>query len=342
MWFQSELYIDLGTASTVVCHKKHGMIINEPSVLTLHTQGLRRNDAYAVGTQAKSMTERTPTALSVVKPLERGVIVNIEHTEKMLKGFVEKMGGRRAMRYSDVIISLPRVVTQFESSAVAEVVRQLGASHIHLLDEPIAAALGAQLPIMGHSVGMIIDIGAGTTEVAAIAMGGILYANAVRIGGDDMDQSIIQWLQDHRSFLIGTPTAERLKIALGDAYLSDRRVEYEVKGINRLTRLPGKIRVSNEEIHKALEPIITKIVAVARDSFVKLPPEAVGDIATNGILVAGGGALIQGMDRKLTEELGVQVRRCDNALFAIARGGNMLLHTPKLKEMVCTRVHARR
>jgi rod shape-determining protein MreB len=337
MLSRSEIYIDLGTTSTLIYHAKQGLILNEPSTVTLYRQGVKKDQMFAVGKAAKQMLEKTPERLEVISPLARGVIVDITNTEKMLAGFFKAVLGSSRLKGSKVIVSLPRMVTDFERKAVAEVIKELGAAQIFLLDEPLAAAVGAHHAIEDIKVNMIADIGGGTTEVAAIACGGIVHAHAVRVGGDDMDHEIIHWLHEHKNFKVGLPTAEKIKMALGSAIMPFQTQKARVRGIDLNRRMPGEIEISNFDVYEAIRPVVQKIARTILESYVALPDEAATDVAARGLTIAGGCCLLHHFDEMLADTLGMNVERADDALLAISAGGAKILHSPGLCEKICQR-----
>lgn len=334
MFKSLELYIDLGTANTIVFSKKHGFLLNEPSFLVIRKRAFSRSEMFALGKPAKLMLGKTPEKLSVLRPLRAGVIADFEGVSKMLAAFVNRIKCGLVWINPKLIISLPCRVTQFEERAVEEVGRALGAKKVHLLDEPVAAAIGAGLPILGNSAQGIVDIGGGTSEVAIMSMGGIIVSRAVRTGGDNIDDAIVDLLRSHHGFLIGPATAERIKIATGNAMPDGPLADIDIGGIDLVSGLPRKMTVTSGIVFPAVDSVVKQIIAAVRSTLEECPPEVSSDIYQNGIVIAGGGSLLRGIVDRLTLELGIPVRLASDPLMSVALGGAKTLESPKLLDLV--------
>ena len=337
MFRSMDYYIDLGTANTLIYARKIGFLLNEPTVLALKHRSFHKKENFALGKQAKAMLGKNPEQLSVLRPLREGVISDIENTTRLLHGFVKLIKINLPWSKPRMILSLPCVVSEFEKRAVEEVGYDLGARRVHLLDEPLAAAIGAGLPVLGSRGQMIVDIGGGTTEIVVVSLGGIVASQAVRIGGDTIDAGIIECLRSQYGFLIGEQTAERLKIHVSNALLinsSSTQKRMTVGGFNVTTGLPGKLTVTPNMIFPALNGVICEIISAIRKIFDQCPPEISGDVADNGIVLAGGGALIGNLKRRLAQDLGVPVRIAETPLMSVALGGAQVLENSKLLDIV--------
>lgn len=323
----SDLYIDLGTANTLIYLRGTGFVLNEPSVLALKhlSQG---HKTFAIGQSAKAMLGKNPKFLSVLKPLKEGVIADANSTARMLDGFVSKLKTQTRWLRPRMIISLPCQVSHFEKKSVEEIGYNLGASNVHLLHEPIAAAIGANLPVLENRGCMIVDIGGGTTEIAIISMGGIINAQAVRIGGDSIDAAIISLMESKYRFAIGEQTAEYIKINVGSAIPSQAAID--IGGLDLTNGLPRKFRITSEMIFPAINSVVVKIIGAIRKGLEECPPEIAGDISQHGIVLAGGGALIKGIKQRITDSTGIPVVLADQPLMSVALGGARALENHKL------------
>lgn len=331
----TDFYIDLGTANTLVYAKKHGFILNEPTVLAIRHWSEHRSELFALGQEAKVMLGRNPENLSVMRPLKEGVIADFDSTTRLLHAFVEKAKQTVSWFRPRMIISLPCQVSRFEKRAVEEVGYDLGASTVHLLDEPIAAAIGAGLPVLGKRGQMIVDIGGGTTEIAVIALGGIVTSTAVRVGGDDIDEAIMAHLKSHFQFVIGEQTAERIKIAVANANPRSGEARFvQAGGFSLLQRLPCRLRVDTGMIFSPVDLVVREIISAIRKALEECPPEIAGDIAENGLVLAGGGALLGGLRDRIAFETGIPVRISEQPLLSVAKGGAMALEDANLFDVL--------
>jgi rod shape-determining protein MreB len=336
-WFSNDLAIDLGTANTLVYAKDKGIIVNEPSVVAVH-QGFRgETKVLAVGTEAKQMLGRTPGSIKAIRPMRDGVIADFEVTQSMLKHFIQKsMSGSKLVK-PRIIICIPFGITQVEKRAVKESAEQAGAREVYLIEEPMAAAIGAGLPITDPSGNMIVDIGGGTTEVAVISLGGIVYSKSVRCGGDRFDESIISYIRKKYSLLIGERTAEMIKMSIGNAYPFDDEVKtYEVKGRDLIAGAPKTSEVTSDEIREALSDPISEVIEAIKNSLEKTPPELAADIVDNGIILAGGGSLLANLDVLIKEKTGLPVSLAEDPLTCVVRGCGKALENIALLRQVTT------
>lgn len=333
MLFSKDLGIDLGTANTLVHLKGHGVILTEPSVVAIQVHSGR---VVAVGEEAKQMIGRTPGNIVAIRPMKDGVIADFDVTQSMLKYFISKaLGGKKSLVKPRVVISIPTGCTTVEERAVKEAALAGGAKEAYLLEEPMAAAIGAGLPVHEPTGNMIVDIGGGTTEVAVISLGGIVTAKSVRVAGDKMDEAIIQHLKRNYNLLIGERTAENIKINIGSAVLEDPELFYEVKGRDLVTGLPQTIQVSSVEIQQALRETVEQIVEGIKVCLEKTPPELASDIMDRGIVMAGGGSLLRGLDKLIGYETHMPVYVCEEPLLAVARGtGRVLENIETLKRLI--------
>jgi len=322
--FSNDLSIDLGTANTLIFTRGQGIVLNEPSVIAIRQDrgsGGRRSIA-AVGEEAKKMIGRNPNNISVIRPLKDGVIADFTVTEKMLQYFIHKVHETKFIRPSPrVLISVPCASTQVERRAIKESAQGAGAREVLLIDEPMAAAIGAGLPVDEARGSMVIDIGGGTTEVAVISLNGIVYSNSVRIGGDRFDEAIINYVRRNYGTLIGEATAERVKHEIGSAYPGNEVTDIEVKGRNLAEGIPRSFTLNSNEILEALQEQLTGIVGAVLIALEQTPPELGADVAERGIVLTGGGALLRDLDRLLEEETGLPVIVADDPLTCVARGG---------------------
>ncbi|MBO7218164.1 MAG: rod shape-determining protein [Clostridia bacterium] len=324
MLFTRDIGIDLGTANTLVYLKGKGIIMREPSVVAYDV----RNDAVrAVGTEAKEMIGRTPGSIVAVRPLKHGVIADYDVTAAMLKRFIkESLKGSLISRVR-VVICVPAGVTEVESRAVHDAVKQAGAIDVDIVEEPMAAAVGAGLPISDATGNMIVDIGGGTSEVAVISLGDIVTAQSVRTAGDDLDEAIINYIRKKYNLLIGERTAEQLKIEIGSALPYEGEKSVEIKGRNLLDGLPKNITISSEEVREAMSDTLDVIIESIRTTLEKTPPELSADIIENGITLTGGTALLRGLAEKIANETGMSVRVANNPLDSVVEGTAKRLET---------------
>ncbi len=329
--FSSDLAIDLGTANTLVYAKGKGIVVNEPSIVALNKN---TGEVEAVGKEAKEMLGRTPGNIVAIRPMKDGVIADFEVTEKMIKYFIEKAHGRRFLVKPRIVISVPSEITQVEKRAVKDSALRAGATEVYLIEQAMAAAIGAGLPITDPTGNMIVDIGGGTTEVAVISLAGIVYSQSVRVGGDKMDDAIQAYLKRKYNLAIGEQTAERIKMEVGNAYPLEQQKTTEVKGRDLVAGIPKTVVVNSDEIREALGEPINAIVEAVLVALEKTPPELVADIVDKGIVLTGGGALLMNLDVLLREETGLPVMVCDDPISAVVLGsGKTLDHMELLKEV---------
>lgn len=322
--FSQDLAIDLGTANTLVYVKGKGIVLNEPSVVAVQKTGTGKK-ILAVGHEAKNMLGRTPGSIVAIRPLKDGVIADFEITEAMLRYFINKAHNRRTMVKPRVIICVPFGVTEVEKRAVKESAESAGAREVFLIEEPMAAAIGAGLPISEPTGSMIVDIGGGTTEVAVISLAGIVFSKSVRVGGDKMDEAIVNYIRKKYNLLIGERTAENIKITIGTAFPDDNIEKMYVKGRDLVAGIPKTIEVTSEEVREAISEPINIIVEAVRVTLEQTPPELAADIVDKGIVLAGGGALIRNLDVLLREETGLPIMRADDPLCAVVLGSGKAL-----------------
>ncbi len=323
--FSNDLAIDLGTANTLVYVKGKGIVTNEPSVVAVRNDAKGGKRILAVGMEAKNMLGRTPGSIVAIRPMKDGVIADFEITEAMLRYFIERAHNRRTMVKPRIIICVPYGITEVEKRAVRESAESAGAREVYLIEEPMAAAIGAGLPITEPSGNMIIDIGGGTTEVAVISLAGIVYSKSVRVGGDKMDEAIVNYLKRKYNLLIGERTAEQIKIEIGTAYPDEKVQSMQVKGRDLVAGIPKTIEVASEEIREAITEPVNTIVDAVRVALEKTPPELAADIVDKGIVLAGGGALIRNLDVLLQEETGLPIMVAEDPLSAVVLGSGKAL-----------------
>jgi rod shape-determining protein MreB len=320
--FSNDLAIDLGTANTLVYVKGKGIICNEPSVVVLRRDNKK---PVAVGIEAKEMLGKTPSNIISIRPMKDGVIADFDATEEMLKYFIKKAHNRRSFVSPRVIIGVPSGITQVEQRAVKDAASASGAREVYLIEEPMAAAVGVGLPVGDPSGNMIVDIGGGTTDVAVISIDGIVYSKAVRVGGDKMDEAIMAYIKRKYNLMIGERTAEKIKIEIGSAYPLTKGESMEVKGRDLISGIPKAIQVVDSEIREALQESVTVILDTIKVTLENTPPELASDIVDHGIVLAGGGALLRGLDILIKEHTGVPVVLPDDPLTAVVRGCGLML-----------------
>lgn len=337
-WFSNDLAIDLGTANCLVYAKDRGIIVNEPSVVAVHYGARGEQKVLAVGKEAKQMLGRTPGSIKAIRPMKDGVIADFEVTQAMLKYFIEKSLNGTKLIKPRIIICIPFGITQVEKRAVKESAEQAGAREVYLIEEPMAAAIGAGLPITEPSGNMIVDIGGGTTEVAVISLGGIVYSKSVRVAGDKFDEAIVSYIKKKYSLLIGERMAEMIKLSIGNAFpldLEDGKI-YEVKGRDLIAGAPKTIEVTAEEVREALSDPLSEIIEAIKTSLEKTPPELAADIVDNGIILAGGGALLANLDVLIKEKTGLPVALAEDPLTCVVRGCGKALESIELLKQVTT------
>ncbi len=315
--FARELGIDLGTANTLVCLKGKGIIMREPSVVAYD---VRTDAVRAVGTEAKEMIGRTPGSIVAVRPLKDGVIADYDVTAAMLKRFIKQSLHGSLFSRVRIVICIPAGVTEVESRAVFDAARQAGATEVDLIEEPMAAAVGAGLPVWDATGSMIVDIGGGTSEVAVISLGDIVTAQSVRVAGDDFDESIINHIRKTHHLLIGDRTAEQIKINIGSALPLEEETSIEIKGRNLVDGLPKNVIITSEEVREAMSDPINQIIDAIRSTLEKTPPELSADIIDSGIALSGGGALLRGLDKLISQETGIPVTIAENPMDCVVIG----------------------
>jgi rod shape-determining protein MreB and related proteins len=334
--FSSDLAIDLGTANTLVYVKGKGIVLSEPSVVAVRTDNRTKNRVLAVGMEAKNMLGRTPGNIVAIRPMRDGVIADFEVTEAMLRHFIHKVHNRRTFVRPRIIIAVPSGITQVEKRAVRESAESAGAREVFLIEEPMAAAIGADLPITEPTCNMVVDIGGGTTEVAVISLAGIVYSRSLRVAGDKMDEAIIQYVKRKYNLLIGERTAEIIKTTIGNAYPDPNKVEtIEVKGRDLVTGIPKILAIDSEEIREAISEQIEAIVETVKIALEQTPPELAADIVDRGIVLTGGGALLKNLDKLLREESGLPITVTEDPLSTVALGsGKTLDNLDILKQVI--------
>ncbi|MAI20492.1 MAG: rod shape-determining protein [Kiritimatiellaceae bacterium] len=322
-FFSSDIGIDLGTANTLVYARDRGIVIREPSVVAVQSG---TNRVLAVGDEAKRMLGRTPGNIVAIRPLKSGVIADFEVTEAMLRYFIRKVHNRRMMVRPRVVIAVPSGITEVEKRAVKDSALHAGARDVFLIEEPMAAAIGVGLPVQEPAGNMIVDIGGGTTEVAVISLAGIVYSRSVRVGGDELDEAIIQHIKREYNLLIGERTAEEIKITMGSAIEIADGSTMEVKGRDLVAGLPRTLTISSEEIRQALLEPLNAIVEAVRVTLERCLPELSADLVDRGMVIAGGGALLKGLDQLISEKTGLPVHVAEDPLSAVAEGTGIVLH----------------
>ncbi|MBN1947274.1 MAG: rod shape-determining protein [Bradymonadales bacterium] len=323
--FSNDLAIDLGTANTLIYVKGRGIVACEPSVVAVQRDARGGKKVLAVGKEAKEMLGKTPGNIVAIRPMRDGVIADFEVTEAMLRYFINRAQTRRALVKPRIIVCIPFGITEVEKRAVRESAESAGAREVYLIEEPMAAAIGAGLPITEPTGSMIVDIGGGTTEVAVISLAGIVFSKSVRVGGDKMDEAIIQHLKRKYNLLIGERTAEMVKCTVGTAYPTEEVMTMEVKGRDLVAGLPKTLVINSDEIRDAMQEPINTIVEAVRIALERTPPELSADIVDKGIVLAGGGALLKNLDVLLREETGLPVMIADDALSAVVLGSGKAL-----------------
>ena len=330
--FSKDIGIDLGTANTLVYLRGKGIIMREPSVVAVDT---KTDEVRSVGHEAKAVIGRTPGSIMAVRPLKDGVIADFDITANMLARFIKKVCGNSMFFRPRVVICIPSGVTEVERRAVKEAALKAGARQVSVIEEPMAAAIGAGLPIREPSGSMVVDIGGGTSEVAVISLGGIVAARSVRVGGDEFDQAIIAYIKRKYNLLIGERTAEQIKIEIGSAYELEEEKEMEIKGRNLVDGLPKNITVHSEEIRDALAESLQKVVDAIKETLERTPPELSADIIDHGIMLTGGGALLRGLDELVHRETGIDVHVAETPLDCVAAGtGAVLDHIDLLGDVL--------
>src|SRR5512132_4352401 len=333
--FSNDLAIDLGTANTLTFVKGKGIVSNEPSVVAVQRGSNGTKKVLAVGKEAKEMLGRTPGNIVAVRPMKDGVIADFEVTEAMLRYFITRAHNRRTLVRPRIIICVPSGITEVEKRAVRDSALAAGAREVYLIEQPMAAAIGAGLPVTEPSGNMIVDIGGGTSDVAVISLAGIVFAKSVRIGGDKLDEAIIQYVKRKYNLLIGERTAELIKMGIGTAYPTDEVMTMEIKGRDLVAGVPRTLTVTSDEIRDALAEPVTGIVEAVKLTLERTPPELAGDIADRGIVLAGGGALLKNLDTLLREETGLPVFLAEDPLSSVVIGAGKALESLDILKQVC-------
>lgn len=321
--FSNDMGIDLGTATTLVYVKGEGVVLREPSVVAIERG---TSHVLAVGEEAKRMLGRTPGNIVAIRPMKDGVIADFEITEAMLRYFIKKVHHRRVLVRPRIVIAIPSGITEVEKRAVKDSAERAGAREVFLVEEPIAAAIGVGLPIQDPVGNMIIDIGGGTTEIAVISLAGTVFSKSIRIGGDEMDDAIIEYLKKTYNLMVGERTAEDIKIKIGSSYPLEEEMTMEVRGRDLVAGLPKSVTITSEEVRDALQEPLRAIVEIAKISLERTPPELAADLIEHGIVMAGGGSLLRGMDKLISEETGLPVHIADDPLTAVAQGTGKVLN----------------
>ncbi len=323
--FSNDLAIDLGTANTLVYMKGKGIVLSEPSVVAVRKDGRGVNKVLAVGQEAKMMLGRTPGDITAIRPMKDGVIADFETTEAMLRHFIRIVHHRRSLIRPRIVICVPSGITQVEKRAVRESAESAGAREVFLIEEPMAAAIGAGLPITEPTANMVVDIGGGTTEVAVISLAGIVYSKSVRVGGDKMDEAILQHIKRKYNLLIGIRTSEIIKTTIGNAFPSDQIDTIEVRGRDLVTGIPKILTIDSDEVRKAISEQVETIIETVRIALEQTPPELAADIVDKGIVLTGGGALLKNLDILLREETKLPITITEDPLSTVVLGSGMIL-----------------
>jgi len=322
--FSNDMGIDLGTATTLVYVKNEGIVLCEPSVVALK-KGATVNRVLAVGDEAKKMLGRTPGNILAIRPMKDGVIADFDITEAMLRYFIKKIHRRRVLVSPRMVIAIPSGITEVERRAVKDSALRAGAREVHLVEEPLAAAIGVGLPIHEPAGNMIVDIGGGTTEVAVISLSGIVFSKSIRIAGDELDTAVVEYLKKNYNLMIGERTAEEIKIKIGSAYPLEEELSLEVRGRDLVAGLPKMVTITSEEVRDAIAEPVRAIVDSAKIALERTPPELAADLIDRGIVLAGGGSQLRGLDRLIAEETGLPVHIADDPVTAVAQGTGKIL-----------------
>ncbi len=330
--FSSDLAIDLGTANTLIYVRGKGIVLSEPSVVAIKKG---TSQVLKVGREAKEMLGRTPASIVAIRPMRDGVIADFDVTEQMIRAFIVKIHNRKALVRPRIVVGVPSCITQVEKRAIRDSAEQAGAREVYLMEEPMAAAIGAGLPVQEPSGNMIVDIGGGTTEVAVISLSGIVYSQSIRIAGDEMDEGIIQYLKRKYNLLVGERTSENIKIHIGSAYPFDEPRKMEIKGRDLVDGIPKTLTVTDSDIREALHDPIYAIVDAVKTALERTPPELAADIAEKGVVMAGGGSLLHGLDTLIALETHLKVKVADDPLSCVVLGAGKVLDELELLKVVC-------
>jgi rod shape-determining protein MreB len=330
-FFRQEIGVDLGTANTLIYISNQGVVLREPSVVAVDDL---TNTVLAVGEEARAMIGRTPHGVKATRPMRDGVIADFKHAEVMLQKFIERVGGNRGLTHSNMAIGVPSGVTSVEKRAIRDAAINAKAAQIYLPEEPMAAAIGASLPVSEPTGSMVVDIGGGTTEVAVISLSGIVVNESIRIAGDELNEAIVQYLKKVHSLAIGERTAEEIKFRLGSAYKTLENDRYDVRGLNLINGLPRTVTISRGEVREALTDPLNSIIEAIRRTLERTPPELAADIFNRGIMLTGGGALLQGLDELISNETEVPVFVADDPLSCVAIGTGRMLTEPSYRRVL--------
>jgi rod shape-determining protein MreB len=335
-WFSNDLAIDLGTANTLVYVRGKGIVLCEPSVVAVRKDEQGANRVVAVGKDAKMMLGKTPGNIQAIRPMKDGVIADFEVAEAMLRYFIRKVHNRRSLIRPRIIVCIPSGVTQVERRAVRESAESAGAREVYLIEEPMAAAIGAGLPITEPLCNMVVDIGGGTTEVAIISLAGIVYSRSVRAGGDKMDLAVLQHIKRKYNLLIGERTAELIKTTIGNAYPMEQVETMNIKGRDLVSGIPKTVEINSDEVRESIQEQIDSIVEIVKIALEQMPPELAGDIVDRGIVLTGGGALLKGLDQLLRKETGLPITITEDPLSTVVLGSGKALEEIEILKEVLT------
>ena len=329
--FGRNLAIDIGTANTVIYQSNNGIVLNEPSIVCINTDS---GEILSVGHEARSMVGRTPAHIVSIKPLKDGVVADFETAQKMLRMFLTKVGVKRLFTKPIIVVAVPPVVTSVEHRAIKDAAYAAGAKKVYIMEEPMAAAIGAGLPIQEPIGSMIVDIGGGTTDVAVISLGGIVTSRSVRVGGDAFDAAIVNYVKSAYNLMIGERTAEEVKMAIGSAAKLSGESNARIRGRDLVSGLPKDLMVSPEEIRGAIEDQLQKVIAAIKATLDETPPDLVADLSRTGIVLAGGGALLKGLCERLTKETGMPVRVAEDPLYSVVNGAGKCVENIGLLQQI--------
>lgn len=319
-WFSHDISIDLGTANTIVLVKGQGVIINEPSVVAVQNDRFGKTKVLAVGHEAKEMVGKTPGSIMAVRPMKDGVIADFDMTEKMIRHFIEKAHRRKALMRPRIIVCVPYGLTSVERKAVRESAMSAGAREVYLIEEPMAAAIGAGLPVKEPKGSLVVDIGGGTTEIGVISLGGLVISKSLRTAGDKLDMAVVEYVRRKYSLLIGERTGEEIKIGIGSAISLDEPLVMQVKGRDQVSGLLNSIELTSEDVREAIKETLREISNALKDVLEQMPPDLAGDIVENGIVLTGGGAMIRGLDKYLSDIVKLPVYIGEEPLLCVAKG----------------------
>ncbi len=330
-FFSRDVGIDLGTANTILYVRGEGIVLNEPSIVSIRRS---THEVLAVGNDAKRMLGRTPGNIDAIRPMKDGVIADFDITESMLRHFIRKVHDRRTLISPRIVIAVPSGITEVERRAVKDSAERAGARRVYCIEEPMAAAIGVGLPVHEPAGNMIIDIGGGTTEVAIMSLSGIVFSKSIRVGGDEVDEAIVEYMKRVYNLIIGERTAEEIKMQIGSAYPLDPELEMEVRGRDGGAGLPKTIMITSQEIRQAISDPVESIVGAVRYALERCPPELSADLIDRGLVLAGGGALMKGLDKLIEEETGLAVNIAENALTAVALGTGVIIDDEEILKKV--------